>query len=61
MLASLVAGLQRAIENQGIRRILDSLFFGLALIAAVGLSKLLERYRERTAFKLRALEVNRIG
>jgi len=61
VLASLVAGLQRAIENQGIRRILDSLFFGLALILAVGLSKLLERYRERTAFKLRALEVNRIA
>lgn len=61
VLASLVAGLQRSIENQGIRRILDSLFFGIALILAVGLSKLLERYRERTAFKLRMLEVNRIG
>ena len=61
VLASLVAGLQRSIENQGIRRILDSLFFGLALIAAVGLSKLLERYRERTAFRMRALEINRIS
>jgi ribose transport system permease protein len=61
VLASLVAGLQRSIHNQGIRRILDSLFFGLALIAAVGLSKLLERYRERTAFRMRALEINRIS
>lgn len=58
VLASLVAGLQRAIENPGIRRILDDLFFGVALIVAVGLSKLLERYRERTAFRLRALEVS---
>ncbi len=61
VLASLVAGLQRAIENPGIRRILDDLFFGVALILAVGLSKLLERYRERNAFKLRALEVNRLN
>lgn len=58
VLASLVAGLQRAIENPGIRRILDDLFFGVALIVAVGLSKLLERYRERTAFRLRSLEVS---
>lgn len=56
VLASLVAGLQRAIENSDLRRILDSLFFGLALIAAVGLSKLLERYREHRAFRLRADE-----
>lgn len=60
VLSSLVAGLQRAIENQGIRRILDSLFFGIALILAVGLSKLLERYRERRAFRLRMAEVDRL-
>ena len=34
---------------------------GVALILAVGLSKLLERYRERTAFRLRMLEGNKIS
>ena len=59
VLASLVAGLKRAIHSQGVIRILDGLFFGLALIVAVGLSKLLERYREHTAFRLRSAEVDR--
>ncbi len=59
VLASLVAGLQRAIQNPDIKRVLDSLFFGIALIAAVGFSKLLERYREHSAFRLRSIEAHR--
>lgn len=53
VLASMVAGLNRAISSTDIRRILDDLFFGLALIAAVGLSSLLTRYREYSAFRSR--------
>jgi len=60
VLASLVNGLKRALADQaGFVRILDGFFFGLALIVAVGLSKLLERYQEHKAFRSRGADIDR--
>lgn len=61
VLASMVAGLNRAIASTDIRRILDDLFFGIALIVAVGMSSLLGRYKEYSAFRSRVREAHRNG
>ena len=53
VLASGVQGFRLAIDSVNFRRILDDLFFGVALILAVGFSQLLERYREHAAAQRR--------